>query len=74
MEKKLIFFCFLRPLHLICPEKKVADFEFYFYFFFVLRLSHLAEKICKTKNKKTLALSAYDTGRQTSGNLKTIEI
>ena len=27
----------------------------FFFFFFVLRLSHLAEKICKTKNKKTLA-------------------
>ena len=49
------FFYFLRPLHLICPGKKIADIEFYFYFFFVLRLSHLAEKICKTKNKKTLA-------------------
>ena len=53
--KEVDFFFFLRPLHLICSKKKIADLEFYFYFFFVLRLSHLAEKICKTKNKKTLA-------------------
>ena len=32
----------------------MADLEFYLFFFFVLRLSHLAEKICKTKNKKKL--------------------
>ena len=55
MEKKLIFF-FLPPTFTsdMC-ENFLANLEFYFYFFFVLQLSHLAEKICKTKNKKTLA-------------------
>ena len=54
MEKN---FFFLPPTFTSdMSKKKIADLEFYFYFFFVLRLSHLAEKICKTKNKKTLAL------------------
>ena len=58
MEKKRIFFFFLIPPTFTSDMsgKKISrQIEFYFYFFFVLRLSHLAEKICKTKNKKTLA-------------------
>ena len=59
MEKKTDLFFLLPPTFTSdMSGKKIADIEFYFYFFFVLRLSHLAEKICKTKNKKTLALGS----------------
>ena len=33
--------------------------KFYFYFYFVLRHLLVAKKICKTKNKKTMALAYY---------------
>ena len=32
-EVDLFFFFFLRPLHLICPNKKIADLEFFLFFF-----------------------------------------
>ena len=53
MEKKLIFFFFfLQPLHLICPEKKIADLEFYL-FFFSSSDSHIwLKKSVKQKIKK----------------------
>ena len=57
-KRRQIFFFLIPPTFTSdMSGKKIADIEFYFFFFFVLRLSHLAEKICKTKNKKTLALA-----------------